>query len=75
MENRNTIFVNICDVLHDLVTFVQFKKGENTHAGVTFCKVADLACNFIKSNTETCTLFKETRFQVPIKNTNHKDMT
>ena len=26
---------SICDELHDLVSFVQFKKRENTHGGVS----------------------------------------
>ena len=36
-----------CDVLRDLVPFVQFKKCENTHESVTFSKT----CNLSKSNT------------------------
>ena len=27
-------FVNICDVMRNLVPFVQFKKRENSHGGV-----------------------------------------
>ena len=42
----------ICDVLHDLVPFAQFKKSENhPWKSVTFSKIVKLkACNFTKSN-------------------------
>ena len=41
----------ICDALRDLVSFVQFKKRENTHGGVL------LLVHFSKSNTPLWVLF------------------
>ena len=41
----------LCDVLPDLVPFVQYKKRKkHPWRSVTFTKVAGLACNFTKSN-------------------------
>ena len=36
IKKRNIVSISckICDLLHDLVPFVQFKKRENTHGGV-----------------------------------------
>ena len=49
----------MCDVLSDLVPFVQYKKHEkNPWKSVTFSKVqAFLACNFTKSNTPPWVFF------------------
>ena len=42
-------FINICDVLRDLVPFVQFEKREKHPWGsITFSRL--LACKFAKSN-------------------------
>ena len=44
--------LSIGDALRDLVTFVQFKKRENTHGGVLRLVVLQAeACDFTKSNT------------------------
>ena len=43
-------FINICDVLRDLVPFVQFEKREKHPWGsITFSRL--LACKFAKSNS------------------------
>ena len=45
------IYKCICDVLRDLVRFVQFKTREkNLWGSVTFSKV--VACNFTKTNVQ-----------------------
>ena len=42
----------VCDVLRDLVPFVQFKKRENTQGGaLLLVKLHAEVCNFTKSNT------------------------
>ena len=50
--------LSIGDALRDLVTFVQFKKPENTHGGVLLLVVLQAeACDFIKSNTPPWVFF------------------
>ena len=50
--------LSIGDALRDLVTFVQFKKRENTHGGVLLLVVLQAeACDFIKSNTPPWVFF------------------
>ena len=50
--------LSISDALRDLVTFVQFKKRENTHGGVLLLVVLQAeACDFIKSNTPPWVFF------------------
>ena len=42
----------ICDALHDLVPFLQFKKRENALGGVLpLVNLQASACNFTKSHT------------------------
>ena len=49
---------NICDVLRDVVPFVQFKKREkHPWKSVTFSKVVGLACNFTKNDTSSGVFF------------------
>ena len=48
----------VCDVLCDLVPFVQHKKGKNTHGGVLLLlKLQAEVCNFTKTNISPSVIF------------------
>ena len=53
--NLNSLIIPIinCDALRDLVAFVEIKKCENTHGGVSLLA----ACNFTNSKSPPCVFF------------------
>ena len=64
----------ICDVLRNLIPFVQFKKHENTHRGVLVLgKVADFSLQLNKSDAPSWLFFKFSRlckcYQIAQNNT------
>ena len=65
------------DALRDLVLFVQFKKRENTHGGVSILvKLQALACNFTKINTPSwvfLTFFKLYKWYQIVQRTTYLD--
>ena len=59
LELLNFGYMTVCDVLRDLIPFVQFKKRENTHGGaLLLVKLHAEVCNFTKSNTPPWVFFK-----------------
>ena len=54
----NAIRTTICDVLRDLVPFVQFKNVKNTRGGLSLLvQLQAKDCNFTKCNTPQWVLF------------------
>ena len=71
LELLNFGYMTVCDVLRDLIPFVQFKKRENTHGGaLLLVKLHAEVCNFTKSNTPPWVFFKFLNCTNGIKSSN-----